>query len=295
MKKYRTPGNRIFNACNYLIMIVLLLATLYPIYHVVVASFSDPILLMSHKGPLLKILGDPTLEGYRKTLANRSLLTGFRNTLFYVTVGTFLQVMMTSFAAFLLTRKAFLPRKLLMKMMIFTMFFGGGLIPFFFAIKNTGVYNTIWVSSIPYLISTYNVIIMRTFFMTIPESLEEAALIDGANDFQVFKDVIMPLSKPVIAVIILYCGVSQWNSWFPAAMFVRDRGLYPLQMILREILIQNDSTAMTDSVVAAVEESYAKELVKYCTIVVSTVPILVIYPFLQKYFEKGVMIGAVKG
>lgn len=131
--------------------------------------------------------------------------------------------------------------------------------------------------------------------MNLPDSLEEAAIIDGANDFQVFNKIILPLSKPVIAVIVLYCGVSQWNSWFPAAMFTRDRGLYPLQMILREILIQNESSTLTDSVVAAVEESYAKELVKYCTIVVSTVPILVVYPFLQKYFEKGVMIGAVKG
>lgn len=295
MKTYQTKGNIIFNVCNMVFMLALLFITLYPVYHVVMASFSDPILLMSHKGPLAWILGEPTLEGYKKTIANRSLITGFMNTLFYVTVGTFLQVTLTSFAAFLLTRKAFLPKKLLMKMMIFTMFFSGGLIPLFFAIKNTGVYNTIWVSSIPYLISTYNVIIMRTFFMTIPESLEEAAVIDGANDFQVFKDVILPLSKPVLAVIILYCGVSQWNSWFPASMFVRDRGLYPLQMILREILIQNDSATLTDSVVAAVEESYAKELVKYCTIVVSTVPILVVYPFLQKYFEKGVMIGAVKG
>ncbi len=295
MKKYHTLGSRIFNFCNIVFMLLLIFITLYPIYHVVVASLSDPILLMSHTGPLFKILGKPTLVGYEKTIANKSLITGFGNTLFYVTIGTFLQVALTSFAAFVLTRKNFMIRNIMMKFMIFTMFFSGGLIPLFFAIKNTGVYNTIWVSTVPYLISTYNVIIMKTFFQTIPESLEDAALIDGANDFQVFKDVILPLSKPVIAVIILYCGVSQWNSWFPAAMFVRDRGLYPLQMILREILIQNDSATITDSVVAAVEESYAEELVKYCTIVVSTVPILIVYPFLQKYFEKGVMIGAVKG
>lgn len=295
MKKYRTPANIIFDACNFLFMLFLLFITLYPIYHVVVASFSDSILLMSHKGPLTWILGNPTLEGYKKTFANKSLLTGFRNTLFYVVVGTSMQVILTSFAAFLLTRKNFMLKNFMMKMMIFTMFFSGGLIPLFFAIKNTHIYNTIWVSSIPYLISTYNVIIMRTFFMNLPDSLEEAAIIDGANDFQVFNKIILPLSKPVIAVIVLYCGVSQWNSWFPAAMFTRDRGLYPLQMILREILIQNESSTLTDSVVAAVEESYAKELVKYCTIVVSTVPILVVYPFLQKYFEKGVMIGAVKG
>ena len=165
---------------------------------------------MSHKGPLTWILGKPTLEGYRKTFANKSWLIGFQNILFYVIVGTSMQVILTSFAAFLLTRKNFMLKNFMVKMMIFTMFFSGGLIPLFFAIKTTGIYNTIWVSSVPYLISTYNVIIMRTFFMSLPDSLEEAAIIDGANDFQVFNRIILPLSKPVIAVIVLYCGVAQW-------------------------------------------------------------------------------------
>ena len=263
-------------------------------YYVVVASFSDPLLIRSHTGPLFSILGTPTLQGYQKTLSNKSLFTGFRNTLFYLFVGTFLQLFLTSLAAYVLSRKNFMIRKGVMKMFIFTMFFNGGLIPMFFAIRNTGVYNTIWVSSIPYAISAYNMIIMRTFFETIPESLEEAAIIDGANDFTVFSKVILPLSKPIIAVMVLYYGVGQWNSWFPAAMFTRDRKLYPLQMILREILIENQ-TQSADNLTAAMEDTFTKELVKYCTIVVSTVPILAIYPFLQKYFEKGVMIGAVKG
>ena len=181
-----------------------------------------------------------------------------------------------------------------MKMFIFTMFFSGGLIPMFFAIRNTGIYNTIWVSSIPYAVSAYNMIIMRTFFESIPDSLEEAAIIDGANDFTVFSRIIMPLSKPVVAVMLLYYGVGQWNSWFPASMFTRDRVLYPLQLILREILIDNQMQS-ADSLAAAVEDTFSSELVKYCTIIVSTLPILIIYPFLQKYFEKGVMIGAVKG
>ncbi len=283
-----------FQVINTTIMLFLIFVTVYPLYHVLVASFSDPILLMSHTGPLTKILGKATLAGYIKTLSNKSLLTGFRNTLFYIVVGTSLQMALTSFAAYTVSRKNFMLRNAIMKFMIFTMFFNGGLIPLFFAIRNTGIYNTIWVSSIPYAVSVYNVIIMKTFFESIPESLEEAAIIDGANDFKVFYKIILPLSKPVIAVMILYYGVGQWNSWFPAAMFTRDRVLYPLQLILREILIENSSQS-ADNLLEAIQDTYAKELVKYCTIVVSTVPILVVYPFLQKYFEKGVMIGAVKG
>lgn len=284
----------LFQAVNVLIMIFLMFITLYPMYHVVLASFSDPLLLKSHTGPLVKILGQPTLAGYERTLSNRSLFTGFKNTLFYLVVGTTLQVVMTSLGAYVVSRKSFMIRKGVMKFIIFTMFFSGGLIPMFFVIRDTKIYNTIWVSSIPYAVSAFNLIIMRTFFESIPDSLEEAAVIDGANDFTVFSRIIMPLSKPVIAVMILYYGVGQWNSWFPAAMFTRDRALYPLQMILREILIENQALA-SDSLAQAVEDTFSSELVKYCTIIVSTVPILVIYPFLQKYFEKGVMIGAVKG
>lgn len=283
-----------FQIVNTLIMLFLIFVTVYPMYYVVVASFSDPLLIRSHTGPLFRILGTPTLQGYQKTLSNKSLFTGFKNTLFYLFVGTFLQLFLTSLAAYVLSRKKFMIRKGMMKMFIFTMFFNGGLIPMFFAIRNTGIYNTIWVSSIPYAVSAYNMIIMRTFFETIPESLEEAAIIDGANDFTVFSKVILPLSMPIIAVMVLYYGVGQWNSWFPAAMFTRDRKLYPLQMILREILIENQAQS-ADNLAAAMEDTFTKELVKYCTIVVSTVPILAVYPFLQKYFEKGVMIGAIKG
>ena len=285
---------KVFDVVNILLMICLVLVTFYPMYHVVVASFSNPILLKSHTGPLLTILGKPTLEGYKKTLSNVSLLTGFKNTLFYVIVGTTIQVLMTSLGAFVLTRKNFMPRKIVMKLIVFTMFFQGGLIPLFFVIRDTGLYNTIWVSSIPYAVSAYNLIIMKSFFESIPEALEEAATLDGANDFTVLMRIILPLSKPVIAVMILYYGVSQWNSWYPAAMFTRDRTVYPLQMILREILIDNKLVA-ADSGIAEIEESLSSELVQYCTILVSTVPILIIYPFLQKYFEKGVMIGGVKG
>lgn len=285
---------RPFHIINGIIMLFLIFVTLYPMYYVVVASFSDPILLKSHTGPLFWILGEPTLAGYEKTLANKSLFNGFKITLIYLIVGTTTQVVMTSLAAYVVSRKNFLIRNGIMKMFIFTMFFSGGLIPMFFVIRDTNIYNTVFVSFIPYAVSAYNMIIMKTFFEGIPDSLEEAAIIDGANDFTVFSRIIMPLSKPVVAVMILYYGVGQWNSWFPAAMFTRDRKIYPLQMILREILIENQQQS-ADSMLALLEDSFSNELVKYCTIVVSTIPILIIYPFLQKYFEKGVMIGAVKG
>jgi len=283
-----------FHIINGLIMLFLIFMTLYPMYYVVVASFSDPLLLKSHVGPLFGILGKPTLAGYEKTLANKSLFNGFKITLIYLFVGTSLQVILTSLGAYVVSRKNFLLKGAVMKLFIFTMFFSGGLIPLFFVIRDTHIYNTILVSFIPYAVSTYNLIIMKSFFESIPESLEEAAIIDGANDFHIFSKVTLPLSKPVIAVMVLYYGVGQWNSWFPAAMFTRDRKVYPLQMILREILIDNQQQA-ADSMFELLEDSFSGELVKYCTIVVSTVPILIVYPFLQKYFEKGVMIGAVKG
>lgn len=282
-----------FHIVNNIIMCILLFITLYPLYYVVVASFSDPILLKSHTGPLYWILGEPTIKGYIRTLENRSLFNGFKITMIYLLVGTTTQVVLTSLAAYVVSRKNFLLRGAVMKMFVFTMFFSGGLIPLFFVIRDTHIYNTVFVSFVPYAISAYNMIIMKTFFESIPASLEEAATIDGANDFTVFLKVIMPLSKPVIAVMILYYGVGQWNSWFPAAMFTRDRNIYPLQMILREILINNEQQT-ADSMFTLLEDSFMNELVKYCTIVVSTVPILIVYPFLQKYFEKGVMIGAVK-
>lgn len=208
MKKKLKP----FHIINALIMLFLIFITIYPVYYVVVASISDPVLLKSHTGPLAGVLGSPTLAGYQRTLANKNLLSGFKITLFYLVVGTLMQLTLTSMGAYVVSRKSFLIRNGVMKFMVFTMFFSGGLIPLFFAIRNTGIYNTIWVSSIPYAVSAYNLIIMKTFFESIPDSLEEAAIIDGASDFTVFSKVIMPLSKPVIAVMTLYYGVGQWNS-----------------------------------------------------------------------------------
>ena len=200
---------------------------------------------------------------------------------------------MTTLAAFVLTRKHFKIRRFMSKAMIFTMYFSGGIIPLFVIVTSLKIYNTPLSVLLPTAISTYNVIITRTFFQNIPENLEESAIIDGAGDWTVFSRIVMPLSKAVIAVIALYYAVGHWNSWFNAMIFLRDRNLYPLQLFLRELLILNNTANEASS--DFVELSLARDLVKYCTIIVSTVPILIVYPFAQRYFVQGVMIGAVKG
>jgi putative aldouronate transport system permease protein len=290
-----TAAEKLFNLLNILFMLSLMAITVYPLYYVIIASLSDPRMLMKHEGPLWTILGQLNLTGYAITLNNPNIAIGFKNTFFYVIVGTSMNLLLTSFAAFVLTRRHFYIRNFMMKMLVITMFFSGGLIPLFFVVRTIGIYDTGWAIILPYMISTYNVIIMRTFFQSIPESMEESAIIDGANDFQVYLKIIMPLSKPVLAVIALYYGVSHWNSWFSSVLFLRNRELYPLQMFLREILILNSSLGGGENPSELLEASFSKELVKYCTIVISTVPILFVYPFLQKYFVKGVMIGALKG
>ncbi len=292
----RTDGEKVFDVLNAVLMVILIFITLYPLYYVVVASVSDPKLLLAHDGPLAFWLGRFTLEGYKLALNNPNILVGFSNTMINLVIGTILNMVLSIFAAYVLTRKHFYIRNVMMKMMIFTMFFSGGLIPLFFVVKAVGIYDTRWADFVPYLISTYNVIIIRSFFVSLPDALEEAALIDGANEWQILIHVVLPLSKPVIAVIALYYAVGHWNSWFPSMVFIRNTKLYTLQYVLRGILITNSTSVSSGENVLSVQEiSFSAELVKYCTIVVSTLPIMCVYPFLTKYFEKGVMIGAIKG
>lgn len=289
-----SPGEKAFDVFNVILMVVLVLITLYPLYYVLVCSVSDPKLLLGHEGPLLGWLGEFTLSGYARTLDNPNIVGGFVNTVINLVIGTTLNMVLTIFAAYVLTRRHFFIRNLMMKLMTVTMFFNGGLIPLFLVVRLTGIYNTRWANFVPYLISTYNVIIVRSFFASLPDSLEEAAVIDGANDWHVLRYVVLPLSKPVIAVVGLYYAVGHWNSWYPSMIFIRDSDLHTLQYVLRGILLANDTSAGSDSISVA-EISMSAELVKYCTIVISTVPIMLVYPFLTKYFEKGVMIGAIKG
>lgn len=291
----RTWGERIFDAFNILFMLFLIFVTLYPLYYTLVCSFSDARALLAHSGPLLLPLEPWTLGGYRITLKNVSILSGFRNSVIYVLLGTSLSVLFTALGAFAVTRKHFKLRGFMTYMILISMYFHGGLIPLFFVVRQIGIYDTLWAMFLPWLVSSYNLIILRTFFTSIPESLDEAAILDGANDMDVLVKVYLPLSTPALAVMALYYGVGIWNSWYPALVFMRSRPLYPLQMILREVLILNQASGGVDNATMVVEESFNRELVKYCTVVVATVPILIVYPFLQKYFVKGVMIGAIKG
>ena len=294
MKRQRSVGDRIADVIIIVVMIALSLICLYPMLFTLFASFSDAKALLNRTGLLFAPLQPYTLEGYRLAFSNVKLGMSIINTVIYVVGGTLLGTLITAMAAFVLSRKSFMLRGFVMKMIMVTMFFSGGIIPLFIIVRGIGIYNTRWAFLLPWIMSAYNMVIMRTFFEGIPSALEEAAFLDGATDLQIFFHIYIPLSKAVIAVIIMYYGVSWWNSWYQSLVFQPDNKLWPLQMILRETLISNDRSATMD-VTTMAEESYTRELVKYCTVIIATAPILVVYPFVQKHFVKGVMIGAVKG
>ncbi len=288
-----SASSRIFDVFNVLLMIAVVICTFYPMIHIVMASFSDGNLLLEHRGILFKPL-DFTLGGYKMVFKDPMILRGYANTIFVVVAGTFISVLLTATGAYFLSRKNVMLQMPVMLYVMFTMFFSGGMIPFYFTVKDLGLYNSIWSLILPTAINTFNLIIMRTGFSAIPDSLEESAKLDGAGHLTILFKIVIPLAMPTIAVIILYYAVSYWNSWFNAMMFIQDRVKYPLQLVLRGVLMSNDTSAMTGGVNAVDKESVG-ESVKYGVIVVATIPILVVYPFLQKYFVKGVMIGAVKG
>lgn len=289
----RTIGEKLFDSLNVLLMVLLIIITLYPLWHVLNASLSDSNRLMAHSGLLLLPDGF-NLDSYKLVLSNPSILSGYRNTLVIVVLGTALNLLFTILGAYTLSRKSFMLRNPIMLAIVFTMFFNGGIIPTYLLINNTlHLGDNLLALIVPGLVSSYNLIIMRTAFQGISESLLESARIDGAGELRILWRIVVPLSMPVIAVMILFYGVGHWNSWFSAILYIRDRDLYPLQLVLREILIQNSTDSMTTSAAMGDKEAIG-ESVKYATVMVATLPILFIYPFLQKYFVKGVMIGAIK-
>lgn len=279
---------------NSIILVALSLSCILPLLHVLWASLSDPILLLRSTGLLLYPKGF-TLRGYEMVIRNPNITGGFLNTLFYVTAGTALNLLLTSMGAYVCSRKGFAFSTFVIFMITFTMFFNGGLVPFYLLVKGMGMADTPWALILPPAISAYNLIIMRTSFAQIPDSLEESARIDGANDFTILFRIILPVSKAVVAVMVLLYAVGHWNSWFNAMIFLRDRKLYPLQLVLREILIQNDTNRIMAVANAGNQLDIYKPLIRYSTIIVSVVPILLIYPFIQKYFVTGIMIGSLKG
>lgn len=286
-------SRKIFVLINTLFLIGLAIVELYPVLYVIFASFSDGNLLMAEGGVLLHPLGF-NIDAYMRVFENTKIWRGYWNTFLIVSMTLILNMILTSFAAYFLSRKYVYTRSFVMVFIIFTMYFSGGLVPYYLTIKQYGLGNTLWSLILPSAISAYNLIILRTGFASVPESLEESARIDGAGHFTILFRIIMPLSKATLAVIFLYYLVGHWNSWFNASIFLQDAKLYPLQLILRNILIQNDTSSMTEG--ASLDQVQAVgEAVKYAIIVVATLPVMCIYPFLQKYFAKGAMIGAVKG
>lgn len=294
MLKENNTAGVLFDAFNYLFLGLISLVCVLPVLHTLFCSLSDPAQLARHTGLMIFPKGF-SLKGYELVAQNKGVLTGYMNTIIYVVFGTALSILLTAMGAFVTSRSQFRLRRPMMIMIVFTMYFSGGLIPFYLVVKNLGLLNTRLSMILPSAISAWNLILLQTNFSEIPVSLEESAKIDGANDFTVLFRIFIPVSRAAIAVMILLYAVGQWNSWFNAMIFLRDRGLYPLQLILKEILVQNDTSKLMTTIADQSDMNMFKPLVKYCTVIVSIVPIIIVYPFLQKYFVKGMMIGAVKG
>ncbi len=286
------PASVLFDAVNVLLLAVIVVVTVYPILYVIFASFSNGDRLLAHSGLLWKPLGF-TAAGYKMVFKDPMIVRGYLNTIFVVVVGSFVSMAITVLASYFLARKEVVGQKAIMIYIIITMFFSGGMIPFYFTVRSLGLYNSIWALVFPSAVNTFNLIVMKTNFQGVPDGLIEAAVLDGADHFIILASVVLPLVKPILAVISLYYIVGRWNEWFYAMMFLQDRVKYPLQLVLRGILIANDTNAMSAGTGFGDQEAVS-ESIKYGVIVIATVPILCIYPFLQKYFVKGTMVGAVK-
>lgn len=293
MKIRQSREDRAFTAVIAVVVGLIMLLTIYPLYIVVISSFSAPMEVIS--GHVWLLPQGFSGEGYRRVFQNSDIFTSYKNTIIYTVLGTAVSLFFTLSAAYPLSRKKLYGRTGLMLLFTFTMFFKGGMIPTYLTVKGLGLYNNIWVMVLMGSLSIYNMIVARTFLQnTIPNEIYEATEMDGANDIQVFFQIVLPLSMPILAVLSLFYAVGIWNNYFTGLIYLKSRSLYPLQLVLREILV-NDASDMTDTLEANMNKLLVQESVKYCVIVVSSVPMLVLYPFLQRFFAKGVMIGAIKG
>ncbi|HEY9075756.1 MAG TPA: carbohydrate ABC transporter permease [Anaerolineaceae bacterium] len=288
----RTTGSKVFDWLNRLLMIVIILVTLYPFYYITIVSLSNGNAVLSDQVKFLPV--GFTLDSYKLVFQNPATLTSLLNSLLYTSVGTVINLVMTALCAYPLARPKFSGRKFFTWMVSLTMFFSGGLIPLYLLVLQLGLNNSIWALVLPPAINVWNMFILRTSFQGIPEELYEAAVLDGANDIQTLFNVILPLAKPVLATLLMFYAVGHWNEFFNALVFLDDRAKYPIQLVLRNVVIlgrfdqTNELSGGSDF--AAVEQT-----LRYATIMVSTLPILAVYPFVQRYFVKGVMIGAIKG
>ena len=293
MKIRQSREDRAFTAVIAVVVGLIMLLTIYPLYIVVISSFSAPMEVIS--GHVWLLPQGFSAEGYRRVFQNSDIFMSYKNTIIYTVLGTAVSLFFTLSAAYPLSRKKLYGRTGLMLLFTFTMFFKGGMIPTYLTVKGLGLYNNIWVMVLMGSLSIYNMIVARTFLQnTIPNEIYEATEMDGANDIQVFFQIVLPLSMPILAVLSLFYAVGIWNNYFTGLIYLKSRSLYPLQLVLREILV-TDTSDMTDTLEANMNKLLVQESVKYCVIVVSSVPMLVLYPFLQRFFAKGVMIGAIKG
>lgn len=287
-----STGEYAFLQINNVLLLLISIVALYPLLYVASASLSNPLAVMKNEVTIWP--KGFTVLGYQKVFSNPEVWQGYMNTILYTVIGTAINLAFTSTGAFALSRKDMKGRNFWTMFITFTMFFSGGMIPSYLLIKSLHMYNTFWVMVIPGAVSAWNLIIMRTFFQSnVPMELQEAAIIDGCNDLRIFFRIALPLSAPIIAVMVLFYGVGHWNAFFNAMIYLDDRGRYPLQLILREILIQNISQDNVSG--PAADQQVVGESIRYALIIVATLPILMVYPFLQKYFVKGVMIGSIKG
>jgi putative aldouronate transport system permease protein len=287
-------GDRVFMFFVYLFLVVVLLIVLYPMVYIVSASFSSPLAVTAGKVWLYPV--DVSLRGYEVTFQNPQIVTGYLNSLFYTVAGTFISVVLTVFVAYPLSRRDLYGSNVLMLLITFTLIFSGGLIPTYLVVRQLGIIDTRWALLIPQAVAAFQVIVARTFFRSaIPDELVEAAELDGCNDLQFLRWVVLPLSKPIIAVLALMYAVSQWNGYFDALIYLKSSDLQPLQLVLRNILILNTTSSGSMDAAAMAQRRQLADLLKYCLVVVGSVPVLLIYPFVQRYFVKGVLIGSVKG
>lgn len=286
-------SERLFDILIYAIAVIIIVIVLYPLLFIVSASFSDPARVLN--GEVWLLPKGVTLDAYENILHNDKIWTGYRNTILYTTVGTAINIIMTILAAYPLSRPDLPGRNGIMVLITLTMFFNGGLIPTYLLVKDLGMVDTMWALIIPGAIATYNLIVMRTYFQSsIPWELQEAAHIDGCSNWRLLFSIILPLSKPILAVMVLFYAVGHWNSFFNALIYIRNEDLHPLQLVLREILLISQSDAVDGSV--GLEKSILlAESIKYAVIIVSSLPVLLMYPLVQRHFVKGVMIGSIKG
>lgn len=293
MKIRESMSRRVFLVVNTIMLALIGFACFAPMWHVLCCSISDPTVLAREGGFHLWPVAPFSLAGYQAVLSYRNIAVGYMNTIFYVVVGTALNLALTIVAAYVLSRKRFLPGRVIMLLLTFTMLFNGGLIPTYLVYVRLELINTRLAVLLSTAFNVFNMVILRTSFQGIPEALEESARLDGANDLVILTRIILPLSKASVAVITLFVAVTIWNSWFTSAIYQMDRNMWPIQMFLREVLINNSQKSLEAGAKASAME--LQILVKYAIIIVATLPILCIYPFVQKYFVKGVLIGSVKG